>query len=93
MERQMATQQEIASQLDRAAQRADMVATGATKKQVWFLAGLLAKAGEDADSVLGGQQTLSAKQASFYIDQCLKEEKLVATGLTRQQARVNMLGA
>lgn len=88
----MTSQKQIAITLDLAARRADAVSTGASKKQVWFLAGLIARAGEEADGVMESG-LLTSRMASRAIDGYLKEETLVATGLSRQQARVQMMGA
>lgn len=65
------TQKEIALWLDMAADRACHVnREGATRKQVWFLAGLLFKAGENADSVTGSNTNyiLTKREASALID-------------------------
>ena len=85
----MATQKDIAADLDLASKMAGEF--GASRKQVWFLAGLIAKAGEEASGVIEGG-LLSSRNASFYINHYLREERLVATGLTRQQARMKMMG-
>ena len=68
----MATQKEIAVSLDIAASTAG--SRGASKKEVWFLAGLLAKSGEDASGVIESGM-LTSRNASFYIGQLLNEKK------------------
>jgi hypothetical protein len=67
----MTTQKEIAASLDLASIAAG--SRGASKKQVWFLAGLLAKAGEEASGVIESGM-LTSRAASFYINQILNEK-------------------
>lgn len=68
----MATQKQIAQVLDRAADRAETVdATPATARQIWFLAGLIAKTdGGDADYnewLLNTSAILTSNEASSLI--------------------------
>lgn len=68
------TQKEIAMELDRAAGRACIIdREGASAKQVWFLAGLLFKAGRNARWVTGGNTNcvLTKREASSFIDQAM----------------------
>lgn len=73
------TQKSIARQLDRAAARARFPATA---KQVWFLAGLIFKAGKDADDIncgcLNSQATLCGRDASQWIDFYLNNQTAAA---------------
>lgn len=74
-----ATRKDIARALDTAAARADMVdAEPATSKQCWFLAGLLAESGRDAQAVeCGCTQThsvLTKTRASREIEWLLAEK-------------------
>lgn len=66
------TRKEIASWLDRAADYGSL----ASRKQVWYLAGLLADAGLSADTIECGPSNLRAKltraKASRYIDALVK---------------------
>jgi hypothetical protein len=71
----MTTQKEIASSLDLASLRAGSY--GATRKQVWFLAGLIAKAGEEASGVIESGM-LTSRNASFYIGRYLADQKKAA---------------
>lgn len=66
----MSNPKEIVTTLDIAAQRAG--AAGASSKQTWFLAKLLAEREEPAEGVVTSG-LLTKKQASFYIDQMLRE--------------------
>jgi len=71
-----ATRKDIVKSLDKAAQRAaDYYHNGATAKQTWFLAGLIAAAGEDAAAIGCGWANTSAlltsRQASTWIDRYL----------------------
>ena len=69
----MATQKEIAASLDIAAQNAGQY--GASKKQVWFLAGLMAKAGETIDNLYGNcPEPLTSRRASAFINDYLKQK-------------------
>lgn len=63
----------IASFLDRAADRADMIdREPATGKQCWYLAGLMAKAGEDGgEFITNTSAILTKKRASALIQQYL----------------------
>ncbi|MFQ5535624.1 MAG: hypothetical protein ACE5EM_12475 [Sphingomonadales bacterium] len=68
----MATQQEIASALQTAANRANQVgARPASSRQVWYLAKLIADAGRDASDIgreiTNSRATLTGPQASQYI--------------------------
>ncbi len=68
----MITQKQIAQALDRAADRAEIVdAAPATAKQVWFLAGLIAKSeGAEADYngwLLNTSAVLTKAEASSLI--------------------------
>jgi hypothetical protein len=67
-------QKTIASDLDRAAARAGQ--RGATKKQCWYLAGLLFRAGETAEDVGCGianfNAVLTGARASHFIDTMLR---------------------
>ena len=71
----MTTQKEIAQDLDRLADRADLVdATPATGKQCWYLAKLILEAGDNAgDWTCDTNAVLTKKKASewitFYLDQ------------------------
>jgi hypothetical protein len=73
------TRKSIAIAIDAAADRASaMGAYGATKKQVWFLAGLIEEAGRDASDI-GCQisnttATLTKKEASRYIEDYLSDK-------------------
>lgn len=87
----MSTQKQIAISLDCAANRAKVTGNAATKKQAWFLAGLIMKADEDVDFVVG-TAPLTVRLASRLIDMYLAEEKLMATGLSRREARQQMMG-
>ena len=73
------TRKQIVIALDRAAGRCDF---GATSRQTWFLAGLLAERGSNAAGVgcdiCNSNARLTKKQASLYIDQLLSEKKLAA---------------
>lgn len=73
----MANQKEIAKILDRAAVRSG---GGASSKQVWFLAGLMAKNGEDGSEFLLGSEPLSARLASELIEVALASAKRQAEG-------------
>lgn len=68
----MSTQKEIAQSLDIASKMAGEY--GASHKQCWFLAGLIAKAGEEASGVIEGDR-LTSRNASFYIGSYLREQK------------------
>lgn len=61
---------QIAKELDWAADRSEVPASS---KQCWFLAGLMAAAGDTPDAIFGNiavsQRALSKKKASFYIDE------------------------
>jgi len=75
----MTTQKSIAIALDTAASRAKGLGlAAATSKQCWFLAGLIAKAGRDASDIgcqiSNSQAVLTAKQASLYINDYLREQ-------------------
>ncbi len=69
-------QKEVARILDRAAYRAGE--NGATPKQCWFLAGLMARSGDDGNDFLLGSLPLSKKLASELIDTLLGAEKVAA---------------
>ena len=73
------THKTIARQLDRAAARSSYPAS---PKQVWFLAGLIFKAGKDADDIncgcLNTQASLSGREASQWIDFYLNENNAAA---------------
>ncbi len=74
---------EIAQKLDRAAARAGMIdATPATSKQCWYLAGLLAEAGLDADMVgcelTNTSAVLTCRAASGFIDMLLRDRSAKA---------------
>lgn len=74
----MTTQKEIAMVLDAAAGRAHLVeATPASGKQVWFLAGLLMRAGKDDLHITEGNTNfvLTSRKASFFIDLMLEAAK------------------
>ena len=74
----MTTQKEIAMVLDAAAGRAHLVeATPASSKQVWFLAGLLMRAGRDERDITDGNTNfiLTSRKASFFIDLMLESAK------------------
>lgn len=74
----MTTQKEIAKVLDRAAARTDY---GATQKQVWFLAGLIARspsADVDYSDWLLSSGALTKKQASGLIEYYLGAEQRAA---------------
>jgi len=66
------SQKEIASWLDRAAGRAELVdANPATRNQIWFIAGLMIKAGDtpsDWDYGPLSRKCLTSKRASWLID-------------------------
>lgn len=69
----MATQKEIAVCLDLASIAAGSL--GASKKQVWFLAGLMAKAGDDMFSLYGNSpEPLTSRRASAFINDYLKQK-------------------
>jgi len=70
---QQTDRKEIAQDLDAAAARAEMIGkTGATAKQCWYLAGLLADRDLTADAVdcgcLNTQAILTKARASKWID-------------------------
>lgn len=70
----MINQKTLAKFLDAAAARADMIDRApATRKQCWFLAGLIAKADDQAiaSEVMKTSFVLTKKRASFYIDNLL----------------------
>lgn len=69
------TRKEIAQELDLASKMTGEY--GATPKQCWFLAGLIEKAGDEASGVIEGGR-LSKRNASFYIDSYLREQKSAA---------------
>lgn len=70
----MATQKEIAISLDSAAISAGE--RGASRKQTWFLAGLMVKADDDMFSLFGNSpEPLTMKMASAYINDYLKQQK------------------
>jgi hypothetical protein len=79
----MTDQKSIARTLDRAAARADMIdREPATGKQVWFLAGLIAKAGKDAGDIdcgcLNTQAILTKRMASEFIAMYLADQTKAA---------------
>lgn len=64
------TQKQIAQQLDIMTR-----VNGATSKQIWFLAGLIAKAGETVSDAFGNNwanMNLSKQEASLMINEYLK---------------------
>jgi hypothetical protein len=70
-----AARKSLAAHLDRCAARAYSVdRTPATKKQCWFLAGLILDAGEDgAEYVTDTSIVLTSREASFQIDNLLRK--------------------
>jgi len=76
----MTDRKHLAKMLDWAAEHASYPASS---KQCWFLAGLMAEAGDDDVSVLFGdicptQRRLSSKMASTFIDQYLSAKRAAA---------------
>lgn len=69
------SQKSLAFWLDRAAARADIVdREPATKKQCWFLAGLILKSGEDhSDWIVNTSAVLTKARASALISLYTKE--------------------
>ena len=63
------SQKEIAGNLDSAAMRAGENA--ASRKQVWFLAGLMLRLGEDGNDMLLDGTRLTKRLASELIDEAL----------------------
>lgn len=75
----MTDRKQIAKSLDYAASNSSYPASS---KQCWFLAGLIADAGETAEAIFGDicptRRTLSSKMASTFIDQYLADRKKAA---------------
>lgn len=77
----MTDRKTIAQDLDLAASRAASIGRqGATRKQVWLLAGLLADAGEAAKDIDCGvcntSAILTSRMASEWIDRLKSEQKV-----------------